>query len=112
MVWCLENPVRGCKAPFEDTYHKWNECSKQKPRSTSDKESCHVAFLLCGPLLCMSLVGFGAVDRASAASPAVAGGQDGVNVGKNSLSPGQARMWDWPDRVHYSNSHAVAGIRG
>ncbi len=70
-------------------------------------------FFYVSLLFVMSLVGFGAVQSASAAVPAVAGGQNGVNVGQNSLSPGQARMWDWNARNHNNgNSNAVAGVRG
>ena len=70
-------------------------------------------FFYVSLLFVMSLVGFGAVQSALAASPSVAGGQNDLIAGNNSLLPGKGRMWDWnPDHVHYSSRNAVAGIRG
>ncbi len=69
-------------------------------------------FFYVSLLFVMSLVGFGAVQSATAASAAVPGSQDGVNVGKNSLNMGDhCHWWDrQPDPR--PRSPAVAGIRG
>ena len=67
-------------------------------------------FFYIGLLSVMSLVGFGAVQAAAAASPSAAGGQDGVNVGRSSRYMGE-HWWDrQPDPR--PRSPAVAGIRG